>query len=294
MLKLLAVAALLLLADDQATSQNPSAAKRPNADDRRLAEKWLAHRARVENGFQSIAERIEADALRDSGHVPTMQDPNRAPPLDFPLTTGAIGRLHGGCFKILQRLGDKEARVDIYRPMTEQELRQYLGESFRNTPRLDTADVFLSNYDVSGMADDQQCKSDRCFIITKTKTYTTASGATRTIFVMEPFDSSVAESIFTKAVQEEHDTENKIRAERLAEAAKKDRERIAAEQRAKMQHDRDVKRKHYPTLLKNARNLIKAKVYAGAEKMLREIIEQVPGSDTAKEAQKELDALPPH
>jgi hypothetical protein len=53
-------------------------------------------------------------------------------------------------------------------------------------------------------------------------------------------------------------------------------------------------RKRYPNMLKNARNLIDVKLYAGAEKTLRQIILEAPQSQSAKEAQKMLDALPAH
>jgi hypothetical protein len=51
---------------------------------------------------------------------------------------------------------------------------------------------------------------------------------------------------------------------------------------------------NYESLLKNAHKLIDAKIYAGAEKTLRRIIDEAPGTESAKEAQKELDALPAH
>jgi hypothetical protein len=47
-------------------------------------------------------------------------------------------------------------------------------------------------------------------------------------------------------------------------------------------------------MLRNARTLIDAKLYAGAEKTLRQIILEAPQSASAKEAQKMLDALPAH
>jgi hypothetical protein len=47
-------------------------------------------------------------------------------------------------------------------------------------------------------------------------------------------------------------------------------------------------------LLKNARSLIDAKLYAAAEKTLRRIITEAPGTDVAKDAQNDLDALPAH
>jgi hypothetical protein len=53
-------------------------------------------------------------------------------------------------------------------------------------------------------------------------------------------------------------------------------------------------RRRYPNMLRNARNLIDAKLYAGAEKTLRQIILEAPQSASAKEAQKMLDALPAH
>jgi TolA-binding protein len=46
--------------------------------------------------------------------------------------------------------------------------------------------------------------------------------------------------------------------------------------------------------LANARNLVKAGLYAAADKMLRKIIDDAPGTEIAAEAQKELDAMPAH
>lgn len=297
MLQLLAVAVLLFLGDDPATAQTPAVTRRPTAADRRLAEKWLAYRLRLQKNYRSVADGMEIIAVREAGLVQTNRDPSAlkagvvpAPPLDFPLVAGAIGTLHGGTFKVLERLGDKEARVDIYRPPSPEEAQQYFQESVRDTPKLDTVDVFLTNYDVAAMADDQSYRTSACFVVTKTKTYTTALGGTRTIFVIEPYDSSAAQSIFTKAVQEELETEKKIAGAREKEA----KERASAQQHAKTEHDRDMQKKRYPALLKNARALISAKLYAAAEKMLRRIIDEAPDTDAAKEARKELDALPAH
>jgi hypothetical protein len=210
-----------------------------------------------------------------------------APPLEFPLTVGAIGRLRGSTFKLLQRLGDKEARIGIHRSMDLDELRAYARDRFTTLPEVD---VFLSNYDVSRMADEQEHKTTECFIVTKTKTYETAVGGTRTIFVIEPFDSSAAQAIFTKAMSEERAAERRIDVERdlRREQRAKDAER------AKMERNRQAEMKRYPALLKNARALIKDRLYDAADKMLHRIIKEAPGTDAAKEAQKELDAMPHH
>jgi hypothetical protein len=297
----LGIVAILFLASEGADTPKTAAERQPTATDRRFAEKWLAYRLRLRNTPPSAAENFEAAALRNAGLAPRDRDLTAikagdvpAPLLDFPLAVGAIGTLRGGTFKILQRIGDKEARVDIYRPVTKEELTQRFRERFRSDPKLETVDVFLENYDVTGMPDDQQCKTSGCFVVTKTKTYTTVAGGTRTIFVIEPFDSSAAESIFKKAVQEELDAERKAEAEHLAALEKEGRERAAEERRVQMKHDQEAKAKRYSTLLKNARKLIDAKVYAGAEKMLRRIIDEAPGTETAREAQKELNALPQH
>jgi hypothetical protein len=53
-------------------------------------------------------------------------------------------------------------------------------------------------------------------------------------------------------------------------------------------------RKRFTAKLNQARNLIRAKVYGAAERNLRQIIAEAPGTAIAADARKELDAMPPH
>jgi hypothetical protein len=286
----LAVAALLFLADDPAVSAKPNDAREPSATDRQFAEKWLAARRQMLDYYPHVIERTlklndvpsvrealqrykQALAAAKIGDVPM-------PQLDFPLAVGNIGALRENSFRVLQRLSGTEARVEIQRLRTIEEFKD--GQPYKQT-----MDVFLTRFDFSNAADDQEVKSTGCFVVKGTRTYETAIGGSRTVFVLEPFDSSVAESIYRKAVREERGGAH--RANERRSLAKKEQETTAkAERKRRADADR------YPALLKNARSLISAKLYAPAEKMLRRIIDEAPGTDAAKEAQKELDALPAH
>jgi hypothetical protein len=126
-----------------------------------------------------------------------------------------------------------------------------------------------------------------CFIVSKTATYTTAAGASRLLHVIEPFDTVAAENIVRQAVKQELDPATEER--KAAEGNRK-----AAEIMARMVRRRHANALKYPALLSNARNLIAAKLYDPAEKMLRQIVTEVPGTDAAEKAQQELDAIPRH
>jgi len=53
-------------------------------------------------------------------------------------------------------------------------------------------------------------------------------------------------------------------------------------------------RKRHTALLSQARTLIKAGILPGAEKRLKQIIDEAPGTAIADEAQKEIDSMPRH
>jgi len=188
---------------------------------------------------------------------------------------GEIGALRGSRVRVIQRLDKSSARVSIYRTLTSSEAESVAFGG----GAMPEVEVILRGPDLSNVADGQECRLSGCFIVSKTGTYTTATRAARTLHVIEPFDSTAAETIFRKSIARERNTERRIAAER-------DR----AEARAKA--ERDAKR--YAALLKNARSLIRAKLYDPAEKVLRRIIKEAPGTDAAADAQKELDNLPPH
>jgi hypothetical protein len=310
------------LVGDPLTEPAVRAAKAPTATDQKLAEKWLAERLKTLNTLPGIIKQLETGPLAGGKSTPSLiarmkiriadaKAGSMPPPfLDFPLAIGGIGALRGHCFRMLQRLGNAEARVGIHRPLDSDELDRALRSHSRRLPEVD---VFLTGFDVSAMADDQEYKTeDRCFIVTKTKTYSTSLGGPRTIFVIEPYETTAAEAIFRKAVKEELDGAREIEARKKADAERGEAEVRAASERREAdksatkvrrreemdadrldkKHQADVRK--YPALLKNARSLISHKLYAPAEKMLRRIIDEAPGTETAKEAQKELDALPAH
>ncbi len=54
----------------------------------------------------------------------------------------------------------------------------------------------------------------------------------------------------------------------------------------------EAAQKEFGAMLHNARTLIKAKIYSGAEKNLRRIIKEAPGTKVAAEAQQVLDEMP--
>lgn len=246
--------------------------RRPNADDYKLAEKWRVawHKALKEQ--PSLG-----DSWRPATTFPM-------PFLDSPLTVGDLGTLRGYRFRVIKRLGKSEARVGILAPPA----RDDAGHAKREP--LIEVEALLRGFDLSKIADGQEVKAQSCFIVSKTDTDPTASGAPRTVPVIEPFDSIYAEMIFERAVALERyearlaieDPDGSKRARRAAKLM----ERVALARRAANLRP--------AALLSNARSLIAARLYPAAEKMLRRIITEAPGSDAAIQAQKELDALPPH
>jgi hypothetical protein len=55
---------------------------------------------------------------------------------------------------------------------------------------IESRDFWVSGFPTAGLADDQETEVKGDFCITSTKTYTTSLGAKRTIFVLEPIDTS--------------------------------------------------------------------------------------------------------
>ena len=273
-------------------------------DDQRFAEKWIAARkqildeypeliAKARAAVAAVPGRYSVQAKLEQGAARLMATLDRAkagdvdPPfIDSPPQVGSIGMLRGKRIKIVQRLGPAEARAQINRPLTEREFRAYR----REISDLPTVDVIVSGLNLSDVADGQTLDAaGRCFIASRTKTYQSLGGP-RTALVIEPFDLANAKAIYRKAVDEELAAVARARDDKTRERA-----RIA-------DHERELKREaaakreanKYPALLKNARQLENAKLYTAAEKILRRIIAEAPGTPAAAEAQKELDALPPH
>jgi hypothetical protein len=151
--------------------------------------------------------------------------------------------------------------------------------------------VLLRNFDVSKLADNQEGEAKGCFAVTKTASHTTTPGATRTLFVIEPYDAAAAERIYRTAVREELDAIRQRDAG--VDVAKKTGEKTEALLKS-MSRARADRKKKYPAMLKNARKLIDAKLYPAADKMLRRIVNEAPATDSAVQAKKELDSLPPH
>jgi hypothetical protein len=216
-------------------------------------------------------------AAADAGEIP-------APFLDPSLTTGNIGTLWGYRFRVIQRIGTSEARVGISRTPTEQELGRAARTPDTSPPEIE---VLLRGFDLSAVTDGQEVKTRGCFMVSRVETLKTVLGSPRTVPVLEPYDSTIAQMIFERSVNQEL-----WFARHPEEAAQRDRK--AAEMMARMERRRHAAGLRYPALLSNARSLIAAKLYEPAETMLRRIVTEAPGSEVAEQAKKELDSLPPH
>ena len=192
MVELLIAACLFLAADSPPT--HPSARSSPAAD-RKLADAWLAERRRIvsvnpeKDGSPDVKRRWR-EAL--AGEIPP-------PPIEHPLSVGAVGTLSGWSFRLVHRLGDSEGRVAIQKPPRRRDVGKPTSEK-RKPPEVV---VLLRGFDLSGMVDGQKHMAPGCFIVTKTETYAASSGGQRTLFVIEPYDSSKAESLFRQAVNRE-------------------------------------------------------------------------------------------
>jgi hypothetical protein len=186
----------LCVAGDFAQSQ-PSLQK-PTAADRKLADAWFAERRRILNETpvkDPLPEVRGRWIAAKSGDIPP-------PPLEHPLAVGAIGTLQGGKFRLVRRLGNTEGRVAIQKSTrTRGAARATRGKQ----KRLPEVVVLLRGFELSGVSPDQESKTDQCFTVTKTETHTGSSGGSRTLFVVEPFDSAVAKSLFREAIKQELD-----------------------------------------------------------------------------------------
>jgi hypothetical protein len=265
------------------------------AADDKLAAEWMALRRKIMREYPDLilrAESLPADVRRQAS--PTAQElraklaaaeAGEIPPpfLGSSLTTGEIGTLWGYRFRVIQRLGPSEATVGISRISTDQELGRATPTHGKPRPEVE---VLLRGFDLSGVADGQDVQTRRCFIVRKPEAFKTA-GAPRTMPVIEPYDSTIAEMLFERFVSQEL-----WNATHPEEAAK--RQGKAAEMMARMARRQRAASLRYPALLANARSLIAAKLYDPAEKMLRRIVTEAPGTDAAEQAKKEIDSLPPH
>jgi hypothetical protein len=278
-----------------------AACRPPTATDYKLADDWLALRRRIANGYPDLIHRVESLPAQTRGQaLQTAQELNAklvaveaghiipAPSLDPSLTVGAIGTLWGYRFRVIQRLGNSAARVRILQTPTDEELERGIRAQKGPLPEIE---VLLRGFDFSKVADGQtgadgqEVQTRGCFIVRKSETRTTVFGLPQSTIVIEPYDSTLAEMIFEQHAARER--WNAIHPESPAE-----RDRKAARTMANVMSRRHANALKYPALLSNARYLISAKLYDPAEKMLRQIVTDVPGSDAAEQAQKELDALP--
>ena len=292
--KTLAAICPLLLAPVVCCADPP--APLPTAADQRLAEKWLAQRHKILTDYprkirslKSLRSRMPLSAefaqkLEDELAATKMGE-CAGPSLEFPLVVGTIGTLQGSSFRVIQRLGKSEARIGIKPTLTERELKEvHLHGPY---PELE---VFLRGFNFSGIVDGEECGSTGCFIVRKPDTYKPVLGAARTLPVIEPYDTSAAQSILRKAAKRELDSEQRQSGERDADRAKRE----ATEAKARAERHRQIQAKIDAYVLANARKQIKGNLYYTAEQSLRTIISHSPGTDAAVQAKKELDSLPPH
>jgi hypothetical protein len=259
--------------------------------DQQFADRWLTYRkdllAKAPAAIDKLAARGDRDSLEEAAVLKVRLDQAKtggdmsAPSMGEP-KVGAVGTVRRFWLKVVQRVSATEARVEILREATPDELR-LIRKGFLARP---TVDVLLKNANLSDKADGQVLTSDMCFAVTGTQTYTTALGAPRTVFVLEPFETKGAEAIYKKALAEERTSAKQVVA---------DRERRAeAKRQAKKEASARTEARKYPALLKNGQNLAKVGLYAAAEKKFRQIVAESPGSEPAEQAKKELEKLPPH
>jgi hypothetical protein len=290
----LAAIVLLVLAPVICHADPP--ARQTSTADQQLAERWLAQRRKILNdspkkirahtSFRNampLAAEIE-QKLEDEWAAAKMGE-CAGPGLRFPLVVGDIGTLLGSSFRVIQRLGNSEARVGIKPVLTERELKEV--RVFGPYPEIE---VFLRGYDFSGIVEGQECGATGCFIVRKSDQYKPLSGTPRILPVIAPYDTSAALRIVRAAVKLELDREQRQSGERDADRA----QREAAEAKARAERRPQIQAKIDAYVLANARMQIKGKLYQMAEQSLRAIIARSPGTDAAVQAKKELDSLPPH
>jgi hypothetical protein len=269
--------------------------RRPTAADHKLADEWFALRRRIVKEYPDLIRRVESfptDVRRQALQTPQelkaklraaeAGDIIPAPFLDSSFTEGSIGTLWGYSFRVIEQLGNSEARIGILSAPTDQELERGIRTNNNPVPEVE---VFLRGFDLAAMKAGQRVKTRGCFIVRKPDA-TRAPGSPR-VLVIEPYASTIAEMLFEKSVNLE--LWNAAHPETEAE-----RDRKAAKIMVRMMRQRRANALKNPAILSNARNLIAAKLYDPAEKMLRQIVAEVPGSDAAERAQKQLDALPRH
>jgi hypothetical protein len=204
-LKIFIVVALLIAGTSRGFGQKSEPSHEPTDVDRKLAEAWVAYRTKILKEYPAMIKRLESQpdsedeakklqsklAAAKAGDIP-------APPLAVPLSVGDIGSLPESNFRVVQRMGDSEARVGIHRPTTEREGRR---TARRTSRRRSEVVVLLRGFDLSSAADDQEITTTDCFSVLKPESYQTTLGGTRTVFVIKPYDCSAAKALFRKAIE---------------------------------------------------------------------------------------------
>ena len=241
--------------------------------DQELAERWIAERKHIIETYPGVIGRLKstragrgaAEAVKE--RLARARAGNDPPPtIDDELSVGAVGTLPGLRFKLRERVSGDEARIGIGR-------------------RSGRIDVMLTRFDFSKMVDGQIQSTEECFIVTETRTYQSVAGP-RTVFVLAPFDATKARVSYRQAIALELAEAKQTEAEHTQRLERTRHEKQQASPQGEAQKD--------AALLTTARDLGKAGLYTAAEQRLRKIIADVPGTPLAAEAQKELDALPPH
>lgn len=90
-------------------------------------------------------------------------------------TVGAIGTMPTGGFTVRQITSDSEAHVELH----------WIVGGGHTTER-----VLVRGFDFSNVSDDSRVSVPGLWTFTGTTRYPTASGGTRTVFVLEPFDEA--------------------------------------------------------------------------------------------------------
>jgi hypothetical protein len=135
--------------------------------------------------------------------------------------------------------------------------------------------LLLAGFPTAGMVVAKDTPFDELAVVTETKTSRRPVGGANTAFVVRPLQ--VDPDRVRKALQPTGELKNAP----VASSRSSTDETDTAERSRKAR-------------LANARKLARDRLYASAEKMLRQIITEAPGTPIAAEAQKDLDNLPPH
>jgi hypothetical protein len=191
------------------------------------------------------------------------------------LQPGSVGYLRsggGGAFEVTQVIGPTEMLVHF------EGLFARADGVGRESHLFWVQGVSTTKY-----VDGQKIDFNDLVINDGTKTYTTVTGAKSKVFLLRSL------KVDREKILAEYRAQSKPAAvEKPAGETKPATKSSAAELPA----DPEAAAKaRFTSLLSNSRNLIKAGVYEAAEKNLKRIVKEAPGTAIAGEAQKELDQL---